>query len=137
MPIFSHASRAEKCHEHSECIAIISHTENERTREIDAEQGLPQGTTRVVQVSHMHESVDPAARLNPDYPDCDDKRPGKPDGAKLTFRMPDAREIASEHWAIDAGDVARLDAYVKERAKGLEPAAASEAAAAALARLQP
>jgi hypothetical protein len=132
MPVYSHSQYVAPCTEHSDCTVIVSETENEHTRELDIERGLPQGTTLVVQASHMHDSVDPAARLNPDYPDCADRRPGAKKGATITFRKPGAAEIASPHWPITAGDAEKLGAYADSRAAGatIQEASADSAALA-------
>lgn len=113
MPIFEHKQWAED--DGTDCI-VISETVNERTHEIDRERGLPLGTTKIRQESRMDRSIDPAFRLNLDYPEIEDKREGK-EGEVISWKLPTREAVASDltPWTIE--DRKRL--AVEAEKKGL------------------
>lgn len=121
MPIFEHRQWMEI---DGDDYVIISETVNERTHEIDRERRLPLGTTKFRQESRMDRSIDPAFRLNLDYPEVEDRRSGK-EGEVISWKLPTREAVASDltPWTVD--DRKRL--AVEAEKKGLLSKAEADA----------
>ena len=99
------------CPDHPACTLILCRTD----ADVRDEAGrLIYSAGAEVWRSHAPDSLDPASRLNPDYPAAIDRRPGK-SGAQVRWRPPTLAElqVLNPHATQADADTARAAGHAR------------------------
>lgn len=105
MSVLRYDQHVVECTEHEDCTVLVGEGANE-VGEFRTE-------------SHMSSSIDPAFRLNFDYPDAADRRVGAAKDARVQWRLADDDAVAHEDFPWDAKDRRRVAAVAAAKGLGL------------------